>query len=261
MTQIFDSSARASLFNGEEEIYPYCSQICSSHLTKGPHCMHQTVFTASLQCFICEYHLLSSTGVFPYCHSNPISNRGTQGQTTKREPQTSQKRLGSNPTGLQIPSLKSHCLETMKPDSCNKSLISGPSAQRTQLDQNGPFWPGLYLASFLLPACCSLCSGTDESPRLGAQPYSTLSNHITQPLHLLLHTNSINPHRDVCACVRCFPVILCHSRWLSVLIGGTSTVNIYLKHWQKIAVTETSLQSEAVIQSLISVILPSFTYD
>lgn len=28
--------------------------------------------TASLQCFICEYHLLSSTAVFPYCYNNRI---------------------------------------------------------------------------------------------------------------------------------------------------------------------------------------------
>lgn len=37
-----------------------------------------------------------------------------------------------------------------------------------------------------------------------------------------------------------FPVNLWHSPRLGVLIGSTSSVNVCLKHWQKIAVTETS---------------------
>lgn len=80
-----------------------------------------------------------SNHICPWCWSNRIENGGTQGQITKKGGPTITERLGWNPEGLQIPSLKSHCLETMKPDSCNRSLISGDFAQRTQLDQNRPF--------------------------------------------------------------------------------------------------------------------------
>lgn len=65
-------------------------------------------------------------------------------------------RFGRSPSGGQIPSLKSHCLETMKPDPSNKSLISGDPTQRTQLDQNGPSLTRLSLG--FLPAPSMLLS-------------------------------------------------------------------------------------------------------
>lgn len=127
------SEARISIWKADS--LPSC---LSTHqlLTKNPHCNAPDARrSASLRRLTRERH---SLWIFHIVRVIRFKTERCGGADNQERTTKGAGRLGRSPSGRQIPSLKSHCLETMKPDPSNKSLISGDPTQRTQLDQNGP---------------------------------------------------------------------------------------------------------------------------